>query len=531
MKNSLKFTVGFVLLCSLMIGAFNLCALAAQPGQEGIITITAAGVVEGTDRIQRDEDIYRFTGNINGAIDIKKDHIVLDGAGFTLQQSGDSGIGVNLDHRKGVTVKNLVITGFLGTCGILLTDAEKCNIIKNNLKGNFIGIHMSGRASYNTISENLIQNNSQGMEMYSVNFIGLPIGTDNTISQNEIKNNHYGMEIKNFLNTKVLDNKVSSNTWGLGLGLGSGSTAKNNVLTDNTYGFRAYNIQAVNVDVDTSNTVNGKPVYFWVNQHDKTVPADACYVALVDCSGITVENLNLHGNFDGVFLGSTTNSTVTNNRVSGNVFGVNLDASSSNVVSGNLIAGNDNGVNLRENSTNNTVQGNDINVNTKIGIYIANSNTNNINRNNIANNNIGINTEYCGDKPNTFLKNNFVYNTKQWYDIAFTPWPIPLEFSKGTWDNGKEGNYWSNYNGLDQNGDGIGDDPLVLGEDNTDNYPLIQPVSVNLSVPEVSTEDNPAPTNTEPSPTATLAVAIALAVIVAAGTLLYIKKRNRRQTP
>ena len=526
MKKAVTLTLAIVLLFSVIIGTLNLTASAAQPGQEGIITITESGDVKGTDMLQRDGNTYRFKGSINGAIVIKKDHIVLDGAGYTLQQSGDSSIGVNLDHRNGVTVKNLVITGFLGTCGILLTDAENCNIIKNSLKGNFIGIHMSGRASYNKISENLIQNNSQGMEMYSVTFSNYPVGTDNTISQNEVKDNHYGMEIKNFLNTKVSDNKISSNTWGLGLGLGSGSTAKNNVLTDNTYGFRAYNIQAVNVDIDTSNTVNGKLVYFWVDQHDKTVPADACYVALVGCSGITAKNLNLHGNFDGVFLGSTTNSTITNNKASRNVFGINLDASSNNLINGNLITGNENGVNLRENSTNNIVQGNDINANTAVGIYIATSDTNSITANSIANNNRGVVTEYC-PKTNTFLQNNLLNNTKQWDDIAFTTWPIHLEFSKGIWDDGKAGNFWSDYNGTDQDGDGIGDVPNVLGTDNTDHYPLMKPVNVTLEIPEFPEDKNL--TEPEPFPTALLATASGVSVAaVTLGLIYHFKKHNHQ---
>jgi nitrous oxidase accessory protein NosD len=43
-----------------------------------------------------------------------------------------------------------------------------------------------------------------------------------------------------------------------------------------------------------------------------------------------------------------------------------------------------------------------------------------------------------------------------------------------TWDNGKEGNYWSDYNGTDADGDGIGDTPYVIDVLNQDRYPLMQ---------------------------------------------------------
>lgn len=45
--------------------------------------------------------------------------------------------------------------------------------------------------------------------------------------------------------------------------------------------------------------------------------------------------------------------------------------------------------------------------------------------------------------------------------------------SVNIWDNGTTGNYWSNYNGTDNNGDGIGDTPYVIDHNNQDNYPLM----------------------------------------------------------
>jgi predicted secreted protein len=38
------------------------------------------------------------------------------------------------------------------------------------------------------------------------------------------------------------------------------------------------------------------------------------------------------------------------------------------------------------------------------------------------------------------------------------------------------GNYWADYNGSDEDGDGIGDEPMVLNDKNIDYHPLIYPV-------------------------------------------------------
>jgi hypothetical protein len=45
------------------------------------------------------------------------------------------------------------------------------------------------------------------------------------------------------------------------------------------------------------------------------------------------------------------------------------------------------------------------------------------------------------------------------------------------WDDGypSGGNYWSDYTGIDANGDGIGDSTYFIDSNNTDNYPLMNP--------------------------------------------------------
>jgi nitrous oxidase accessory protein NosD len=71
---------------------------------------------------------------------------------------------------------------------------------------------------------------------------------------------------------------------------------------------------------------------------------------------------------------------------------------------------------------------------------------------------------------NTFYHNNFLGKN-------------PLDIGEGVhgpnfFDNGKEGNYWNDYNGTDKNRDGIGDTPYIINENSKDQHPLIAPITI-----------------------------------------------------
>jgi parallel beta-helix repeat protein len=91
--------------------------------------------------------------------------------------------------------------------------------------------------------------------------------------------------------------------------------------------------------------------------------------------------------------------------------------------------------------------------------------------NSIINNNIQKNHYYgifvVEGYNNTIYHNNIVENTYQAFDII----------AGSIWDGGYPmgGNYWDDYNGKDENEDGIGDIPYPTGNSSTDQYPLIHP--------------------------------------------------------
>ena len=127
-------------------------------------------------------------------------------------------------------------------------------------------------------------------------------------------------------------------------------------------------------------------------------------------------------------MGSTQNTIVSNNVISNNSRGINLDSSYNNTVTKNVITHNSGGVHFQNDCSYNTILENWITSNNGTGISLRESELNNITSNNITKNGRGVYTEYCG--VNTIHHNNFINNTQQWFDIAVSPWPITLEFSK-----------------------------------------------------------------------------------------------------
>ncbi|WGM89872.1 MAG: NosD domain-containing protein [Candidatus Bathyarchaeum tardum] len=208
-------------------------------------------------------------------------------------------------------------------------------------------------------------------------------------------------------------------------------------------------------------------------------------IELVGCKNVTIRNFNITQFTRGIRFTNSSDCIVHHNLIVNNSIGIEMGYepcySNNNTVSGNIIKGNHNaGIRLICGSSN-TISGNII-VENDEGISIWGTAGNTIAWNNITNNKRGIYVETSG--INLIHHNNFVDNTNDSWDYGYTPWPFQLPFSENIWDDGKEGNYWGTYNGTDNNMDGIGDTPHVLYENNTDNFPLMQPAELPIEIPE-----------------------------------------------
>ena len=297
------------------------------------------------------------------------------------------------------------------------------------------------------------------------------VNTNNTIiksftirNSGERQDNEWpsGIWLNNASNCTLLNNHVTNNTLGIMLYSSSSNLLKNNSMTANRYNFGVlgWGPAHFNHDIDVSNTVDGKPIYYLVNCHGGEVPLDAGYVAVINSTNIMVKNLNLQSNYEGILFAYTHNSTITNNTSISNLhgiclifssnntildntvagksyygFGIGLSFSSNNLVLGNTVTDSMYGISLAALSSNNTVSQNSVANNSLEGIELLSSSTNIILSNTIENNGeSGIEFHYdCFDN---MVTNNTITNNK--CGINLNIGPSPNTFSSNAIANNKD---------------------------------------------------------------------------------------------
>lgn len=262
------------------------------------------------------------------------------------------------------------------------------------------------------------------------------------------------------------------------------------------------------------------------NASTTIIQMDNANVVEIVANGVYFSGFTVRNGADGIRV-SASNCTITDNVVFNNTIGITLEGSSNNLVSNNTVVDNKRagigaGIFL-ERSANNTVRdnwvlnngegiyvrGSDHNIlesnfifnNTKTGICLMNIDSTfstyyniirdniiksgscygidfwSVNYNMIFNNTLEKNSmglSITSSSNNSIFHNNLITNFFQVYSVN----------SSNIWSDGFEGNYWSNYVGVDlhsgpyqneSSSDGIGDTPFHILRDNPDRYPLMKP--------------------------------------------------------
>ena len=206
-----------------------------------------------------------------------------------------------------------------------------------------------------------------------------------------------------------------------------------------------------------------------------------------DIQNCYLGNTNVSNNYYGVYLYYSSNITIEDNIMSSNeAQGIRLYSSCWNNISNNILTNNSHGLLLYFSSNNNTISGNNITMNNAFGIRISDPG-------------------YCYDN---IIYNNYFNNTNNAADSGINAWNI----SKTDMVNGEDfniiggeyfgGNYWHDYIGVDNTGDGLGDTNIPYGPGDylpltTVGYPVHNLhtgegfLTIQAAIDDPDTNDNP----------------------------------------
>jgi parallel beta-helix repeat protein len=263
-------------------------------------------------------------------------------------------------------------------------------------------------------------------------------------------------------------------------------------------------IERDNIEIYGNDFLMSLPSY---GEHDATnqVKTVSALISMFQRTNVTVRNFHFHHADRAIYLSNSSDITIADNRITQNS-GISLQFSTHCSVMGNNLG----------NSRIATWEAHDhlIKYNQfyhcSKGIY-AYASTGLSNSSIIGNIFISCGTAIEGLKShnlvigNTFQKNtmgiittgsdneihhnNFIDNNDDYYAMG--------NYSS-LFDDGREGNYWSDYKGIDVNGDGVGDSPYLIGhvyekgdkvfinQYGKDNYPLTSPYIFNYVSPIIS---------------------------------------------
>ena len=260
--------------------------------------------------------------------------------------------------------------------GIYLEENSRTWIMGNTCSyNNHSGIHLEQECYHNTLTDNTCTGNLYGVSLNSSNEdntlkgttclenvygISLRGGTDNTLTGNTCTNNsrygiwlsrsnfntisgntcshnaEYGIFLWNSSNNNELQNNVCSDSGGgISLLSSKNNTLSDNVCQDNLDGISLHSSENTTLTsnimmenglfiggdgleywsthtIDSSNTVNGKPLIFMKNRTGGSVPSGAGQVILAACSGVLMSDQEYNNGTVGILLGYSSVINLTN---------------------------------------------------------------------------------------------------------------------------------------------------------------------------------------------------------------------------
>lgn len=405
----------------------------------------------------------------------------------TISNNNQNGIHLYYSNDNTISNNTALFNGGWGNIFIHYSDSNEImnNTASNNI--NYFGIGLNYAHSNTLINNTASNNNHNGILVYYSN--------SNTLSENTVTNNFRGIVLDLSNNNNIINNTASYNRYsGIYLQNSDLNIVSGNIASSSKTPHGGIKLEYSSFNIISSNTALYNDFGIVVSYSDNNIIIENLelnYNRLGIFSHYSNDNI-INGNMalnnaqHGIYLWHSSSKNITNNTALNNgMSGIILSYSYSDNISGNIASNNaHHGISISY-SQNTKISNNTVSDNAK-GIYLAYSNDNIIFKNIVLNNEeSGIHLIYSNGS--TIYNNNIVNNMNQIYRY--------LSFN--AWDNGAgEGNYWSDYTGLDDGsvdprtglpriaGDGVGDTdlphqgvdwyPLTDAQPNTDEGPNVE---------------------------------------------------------
>jgi len=414
-------------------------------------------------------------------IDVNKERLAIKSASGSknciIEAKNNSVFEVTADY---VNIRGFTVKGPASE-GIYLMNADYCDILDNVVSDASKGICLNS-SSHNNITNNIASDNHHGIWLTSSS------NNNKLLNNNASSNDNQGITIESSSNNQIRDNNTVSNNW---IGIVLEGSSNNTVVGNNVSGNKHHNLR-----VSNSNSNN-------VTNNIASNSGLGIYLRYSSINNIT-DNTCLNNGWKGIrLLYSSNNRLISNNVSNGWMEGIYLDSYSSNnrLISNDAFNNHNHGIFLDFSSSNNRIINNTVDTNHFQGIHLESS-SNNITENKVSNNPWGI-VLYSSNSKKNRLSNNTVWNSTRGICIGYssnntlikntvsdnTDFGIYLESSSNntiynnyfnntnnSYDNGNNtwnitktagsnivggpylgGNYWSDYNGTDLDGDKLGD--------------------------------------------------------------------------
>ncbi len=234
--------------------------------------------------------------------------------------------------------------------GIQIKNSENTTIENNTVSHNTLrGIHLI-RSNTNTVRNNTASNNSNGIYLSDAHMnylegndahhneaesgIYIVSSNNNTVIRNSLVSNQAGIKIAASNLNNITGNSALNNKHGIYLWLSDNVTISKNSMVDGGLYIRGGDLWFWNThNIDETNTVNGKKIYYWKNRISGKIPDGAGQVVLANCTHISIENQSIGNAGVGIALAFSRSNTIANNIIYLNAaYGIFFEKSFSNKI-------------------------------------------------------------------------------------------------------------------------------------------------------------------------------------------------------